>query len=127
MSPVPITSDQAPAAVGAYSQAVRTGDLVFCSGQVGINPETGELVSGGVQAETDQCLRNLSAVLEAAGLTLADVVKATVYLADIDDFKAMNEVYATYFELDPPARAAFAVKGLPLGAKVEIEAVATDL
>lgn len=127
MSPVPITSDQAPAAVGAYSQAVRTGDLVFCSGQLGINPETGEMVSGGVPAETDQCLRNLSAVLEAAGLTLADVVKATVYLADIDDFKAMNEVYATYFELDPPARAAFAVKGLPLGAQVEIEAVATDL
>ena len=127
MTPVPISSDNAPAAVGAYSQAVRTGDLVFCSGQVGLNPESGELVSGGIQEETHQCLKNLAAVLEAAGLGLADVVKATVYLADIGDFAAMNEVYATYFELDPPARAAFAVKDLPLGARVEIEAVATDL
>ena len=118
-----IATDKAPGAVGAYSQAVRAGDLVFCSGQLGIDPASGELVEG-VEAQTKRALENLTAVLEAAGATRADVVKTTVLLDSIGDFKAMNGVYAGFFPEDPPARAAFEAGALPLGALVEIEAIA---
>ncbi|SPT54455.1 Enamine/imine deaminase [Actinomyces bovis] len=124
-----IATQDAPAAVGPYSQAVSTGNAsgatVYLSGQIPLDPATGKLVEGDVQAQADRVLRNLGAVLSAAGLGFAHVVKTTVLLADINDFKAVNEVYSRYF-LGPvlPARAAFAVAALPLGARVEIEAVA---
>lgn len=119
----------APQAVGPYShaQVVRLhggSRLVFTSGQVGLDPTTGEIVAGEVAEQTAQVMKNLSAVLAGAALTLADVVKTTVYLTDMKDFKAMNEVYGRHFPTDPPARSTIAAVGLPLGARVEIEAVA---
>jgi 2-iminobutanoate/2-iminopropanoate deaminase len=119
-----ISTDSAPAAVGPYSQAVDAGDLLFVSGQIGLDPATGELVAGGVEAQTSRALDNLGAILEAAGLGFGHLVKCTVLLADIGDFKAVNGIYAERFGSDPPARAAFAAAGLPLGALVEIEAIA---
>jgi 2-iminobutanoate/2-iminopropanoate deaminase len=118
-----IHTDNAPAAVGPYSQGIDAGNLVFCSGQAGLDPATGQLVEG-VEAQTRQIFSNLSAVLEAAGLSLDDVVKTTVFLADMADFKAMNAIYATFFGETPPARSTVAVKGLPIGALVEIDAIA---
>lgn len=122
-SKVIISSQHAPAAIGPYSQAVRVGPFVFTAGQIGLDPATGQLVSGGIRAETERVLENLKAVLEAAGLSLADVVKTTVYLRDLNDFAAMNEVYARYFGEQPPARTTVQAT-LPRGAAVEIEAVA---
>lgn len=119
-----VTSTMAPAAVGPYSQAIAVGDLVFCSGQIGIDPATGALVDGGVEAEAERALRNLAAVLDAAGLGLADVAKATIFLADIADFGVVNAVYARFMPDPPPARTTVAVAGLPRGARVEIEAIA---
>lgn len=119
-----IQTDNAPAAVGPYSQAIVANGLVFTAGQVPLVPETGKLIQGDIQAQTRQALDNVKAVLEAAGSSLAQVVKVTVYLDDINDFAAMNEVYATYFTGEPPARSAFEVARLPLGAQIEIEAVA---
>lgn len=119
-----IHSNEAPAAIGPYSQAVRTGQLVFTSGQLGLIPETGALAEGGIEAQTRQALTNLSKVLEAAGLPMRHVVKTTVFLADMSDFAAMNAVYATFFSEPFPARSAVAVKSLPKGALVEIECVA---
>ena len=119
-----VSTTAAPGAVGPYSQAITTDDLVFCSGQVGLDPSTGELVSGGVEAETERVIRNLEAVLDAAGCTLADVVKTTCFLADINDFKRFNEVYAPFWPDPPPARSTFQVAALPRGAQVEIEAIA---
>jgi len=119
-----VSTTNAPAAVGPYSQAVRIGDLVFTAGQIGLEPATGVIEGRTIEEQTDQVLRNLKAVLEAAGSGLARVVKTTVFLADMNDFKAMNAVYATYFPADPPARSAVQVAALPLGARVEIEAVA---
>lgn len=119
-----IHSDNAPAAVGPYSQAIGAGDFVFCSGQLGVDPATGKFAGDDVQSQTRQALTNLRAVLAAAGTDLDHVVKATVYLADIGFFKDMNEVYAEFFGEVPPARAAFAVKDLPLGGLVEIEVIA---
>jgi putative endoribonuclease L-PSP len=123
-----VSTAAAPAAVGPYSQAVSTGSTgstVYISGQVPLDPATGALVEGGIQAQAERVLTNIGAILEAAGLSYADVVKTTVLLADIADFKAVNEVYARFFTGPVlPARAAFAVAGLPLGARVEIEAVA---
>jgi 2-iminobutanoate/2-iminopropanoate deaminase len=119
-----ITTGRAPAAIGPYSQAVRSGSLVFCSGQIPLDPATGQLVEGGIEAQTARVLDNLTAVLAAAGLTLGDVVKTTVFLVSMDDFPALNEVYARYFEEDPPARSTIGVAALPKGALVEIEAVA---
>lgn len=119
-----VTSTMAPAAVGPYSQAIAAGDLVFCSGQIGIDPATGALVDGGVEAEAERALRNLAAVLDAAGLGLADVAKATIFLTDIADFGAVNAVYARFMPDPPPARTTVAVAGLPRGARVEIEAIA---
>ena len=113
----------APTAQGPYSHAIVAGDYVFCSGQVGLDPVTGELVDG-IAAQADRALRNLGAVLEAAGCSHADIVKTTVFLAAIEDFGALNEVYAGFFGETPPARSTFAVAALPRGARVEIEAVA---
>ena len=119
-----VSTTGAPGAVGPYSQAIVTGDLVFCSGQVGLDPATGELVSGGVEAEAMRVIRNLEAVLDAAGCTLADVVKTTCFLADIADFQKFNAVYAGFWPDPPPARSTFQVAALPRGAQVEIEATA---
>lgn len=118
-----IHSDHAPAAIGPYSQAVRTGGLVFCSGQLGIDPATGKLAGDTVEAQAEQAARNVEAVLIAAGLSLEDVVKTTCLLADIADFAAFNAVYAKYF-VSKPARSCFAVKALPSGGLCEIEVVA---
>ncbi|TME12194.1 MAG: RidA family protein [Chloroflexi bacterium] len=119
-----VSTSAAPGAVGPYSQAIATDDLVFCSGQVGLDPATGELVAGGVEAEAERVIRNLEAVLDAAGCTLADVVKTTCFLADINDFAKFNAVYAPFWPDPPPARSTFGVAALPRGAQVEIEAIA---
>lgn len=119
-----ITTAKAPAAVGPYSQAVRSEDLIFTAGQVGLDPETGELVGGDIVAQTRQAIRNLAAVLEASGSSLERVVKTTVFMTDLADFSRMNGVYAEHFGPEPPARSTVQVAGLPLGAQVEIEAVA---
>jgi len=120
-----IATDGAPGAIGPYSQAVRSGDLVFCSGQIPLDPLTGQLVEGGIGSQTARVLANLAAVLAAADLKLANVVKTTVFLVSMDDFPAMNEVYALHFDEDPPARSTVAVAALPKGARVEIEAIAS--
>lgn len=127
MSKTVIQTQQAPAAIGPYSQGISaSGTLCFVSGQLPVDPETGVLVEGGIAAQTHQSLKNIQAVLAAAGMDLSNVVKTTVFLADIEDFGAMNEVYARYFTGDCPARAAFQVAALPKGAQVEIEAVAVN-
>ncbi len=120
-----ISTQNAPAAVGPYSQGVVAGNLVFTAGQIPIDPKTGKMIEGDIQAQTEQVLRNIQAVLEAAGSSLANVVKCTVFLADISEFGAMNEVYGRFFTNNPPARSAFQVAALPLGARIEIEAIAT--
>jgi 2-iminobutanoate/2-iminopropanoate deaminase len=119
-----IQSDAAPKAIGPYAVANRVGDLVFTAGQLGLDPQTMELVPGGIEAETRQALTNLSAVLAAANSSLAQVVKATVFLRDMNDFARMNAVYASFFTQDFPARSAVQVARLPKDAAVEIEAVA---
>lgn len=119
-----ISTDAAPAAIGPYSQAIRAGGWLFCSGQVPLDPGSGQLVPGGVAEQTVRVLDNLSGVLAAAGLGLGDVVKTTVFLIAMEDFGAMNEVYQTYFTGSPPARSTVAVASLPKGAQVEIEAIA---
>lgn len=120
----PIKSDKAPGAIGPYSQAIQAGDYLFTSGQVAMDPATGKLVEGGIEEQARQVMANLNAVLTAAGANFSMVVKATVFLADINDFAAFNGVYGEYFASDPPARSAFQVAALPLGAMVEIEMVA---
>jgi 2-iminobutanoate/2-iminopropanoate deaminase len=120
-----IATRGAPAAVGPYSQAIAAGDFVFCSGQVHLDPASGALVEGDISTQTARVLQNLSAVLEAAGLGLANVVKTTVFLVDINDFGAMNEVYGRYMPDPPPARSTIGVAALPKGARVEIELIAT--
>ena len=119
-----ISTDKAPGAIGPYSQAIKAGNLVFCSGQIPIDPVTGEFVSNDVTEQTEQVLKNLVAVLEAAGTGLANVVKTTVFLADMSDFAAMNEVYGRYFNENKPARATVQAARLPRDAKVEIECIA---
>lgn len=125
MTNTTIRADGAPAALGPYSHGVRTGSFVFTSGQVGLDPATGALVPGGIEAETRRTLLNLEAVLEAGGSGLRRVVKTSVYLADMQEFAAMNAVYATFFPADKPARTTVQVAGLPAGARVEIDAVGT--
>lgn len=115
---------EAPAAIGPYSQAIDAGDLVFLSGQVPIDPKTGELVKGDIAAQTERVLDNLAAVLSAAGCGFGDVVKTTIYLVDLGDFQAVNAVYAKRFSASPPARATVQVSALPKGAHVEIDAIA---
>ena len=119
-----VTTTGAPAAVGPYSQAIVSGDLVFCAGQLGLDPATSELVEGGVEAQAERALRNLTAVLDAAGASWNDVVKTTIFLASIDDFAAVNAVYVRHMPDPPPARSTFAVGALPKGGLVEIEAIA---
>ena len=118
-----IVTSSAPAAMAVYSQAIDAGGFVFCAGQIGIDPVSGELADG-VQAQAERVLKNLQGVLDAAGLTLADVVKTTCFLADIGDFQAFNEVYARFFPETPPARSTFAVGALPRGARIEVECIA---
>jgi 2-iminobutanoate/2-iminopropanoate deaminase len=119
-----VVSQQAPSAIGPYSQAVRTGNLVFVSGQLPVNPATGNFAEGGIKELTRQSIMNIQAILKEEGLTLADVVKTTVFLADMSDFAAMNEVYGQYFTKPFPARSAIAIKTLPKNALVEIECIA---
>jgi 2-iminobutanoate/2-iminopropanoate deaminase len=121
---MPVSTENAPAAIGPYSQAIRTGSLLFCSGQVPLDPASGELVKEDVTGQTRRCLENLSAVCEAAGASLSQAVRCTVYLTDMGDFARVNDVYAEFFgETDPPARVAIAVAGLPKGADIEIDAI----
>ena len=119
-----IHTDSAPAAIGPYSQAIQIGDLLFVSGQVPIDPDTGAVVEGDIQAQARQSLNNVKAILNAAGTNMGAVVKTTVFLADMNDFSAMNEVYAQFFQAPYPARSAVQVARLPKDVKVEIEAIA---
>ncbi len=120
-----VTTEHAPAAIGPYSQAIVAGDLVFCSGQIALDPTTGALVQGGVAAQAERVMENLKAVLGAAGSSLGHAVRCTVFLADMADFAAVNEVYARYFaDSTPPSRATVAVRELPKGAAVEIDCIA---
>jgi 2-iminobutanoate/2-iminopropanoate deaminase len=119
-----VSTDHAPAAIGPYSQAIRTGKLLFCSGQIPLDPATGEIVKEDVEGQAQRCLENLTAVCEAAGASLANAVRCTVYLTDMGDFARVNEVYGRFFEGDdPPARVAVAAAALPKGADVEIDAI----
>lgn len=119
-----ISTDKAPAAVGPYSQAVQVGNLLYTAGQIAIDPAIGKLIDGDVATQAEQVLHNLSAILEAAGSSTAHVIKTTVFLTDMADYVTVNTIYARFFDTVPPARSAVAVVGLPLGALVEIEAVA---
>jgi 2-iminobutanoate/2-iminopropanoate deaminase len=119
-----IATENAPKAVAAYSQAVEMNGTLFISGQVPIDPATGKLVEGGIEEQTLQVMKNIGAILEAAGYGYPDVVKSTCFLSDIANFKAMNDIYAQYYTENKPARSAFAVRDLPLGALVEIETIA---
>jgi 2-iminobutanoate/2-iminopropanoate deaminase len=123
MTRQPVSTSGAPAAIGPYSQGIASADLVFCSGQLGLDPASGELAEG-VEAQAERALRNLAAVLDAAGCSWGDVVKTTIYLADIGDFGAVNGVYAGYMPDPPPARSTFAVGALPKGGLIEIDAIA---
>lgn len=124
MDKTTIHTERAPGAIGPYSQAIRTGNTVYCSGQIGLDPQQGQITAPDIAGQTRQALRNLSAVLEAAGTDLRHVVKTTVFLTHMSDFAAMNEVYARHVGERPPARATIEVARLPSGALVEIEAVA---
>ena len=121
-----IATELAPKAIGPYSQGIRANGFVFCAGQTPIDPATSKLVEGDIAAQTRRVLQNLGAILDAAGTSLSKVVKTTVFLTDMANFKAMNEVYAEFFPEHPPARSTFAVAGLPLGASVEIECIALE-
>ncbi|MFQ5694861.1 MAG: RidA family protein [Terriglobia bacterium] len=119
-----IATEKAPGAIGPYSQGVKANGFLFCSGQVALDPATGQVVSGDIRAQTERVLKNLEAVLTAAGSSLAEVVKTTVFLTDLNDFAAMNEVYGTFFPENPPARATVEVRRLPKDVKVEIDLIA---
>ncbi len=119
-----IQTEKAPQAIGPYSQGIIAGGFIFCSGQIPLDPRTGTLVEGGIEEQTRQVLRNLSAVLEAAGSSLDDAVKCTVFLQDMNDFQAMNKIYAEFFKPPAPARAAVQVARLPRDVKIEIECIA---
>jgi 2-iminobutanoate/2-iminopropanoate deaminase len=120
----PVSTDQAPKAIGPYSQAIRAGQFLFLSGQVGFDPATGQLVPGGISEQTHRVLQNIAAILSAAGLSLDHVVKTTVFLAEMNDFAAMNDVYASYFKSPAPARSTVQAARLPRDARVEIEVIA---
>ena len=124
MTKTVISTSKAPEAIGPYSQAVGSGGFIFCSGQVGLDPASGELISTDVSEQTRQAMRNLEAVLSSAGAGFAEVVKGTAYLTDLGDFTTFNEVYGEFFKDEPPARATVGVAALPKGAKVEVECVA---
>jgi 2-iminobutanoate/2-iminopropanoate deaminase len=118
-----VSASGAPAAIGPYSHAVRSGGLLFCSGQIPLDPASGELVGETAAAQAQQCLENLSAVCEAAGAVLEEAVRLTIYMTDLGDFAAVNEVYGSFFAQDPPARVTIGVAALPKGAQVEIDAI----
>jgi 2-iminobutanoate/2-iminopropanoate deaminase len=121
---IAVATESAPAAIGPYSQGMRVGDLLFCSGQIPLDPSSGELVKEDIEGQARRCLQNLQAVCEAAGASLSNAVRCTVYLGDMADFARVNEVYAQFFDgADPPARVAIAAAGLPKGADVEIDAI----
>ncbi|MBO9367256.1 MAG: RidA family protein [Chloroflexi bacterium] len=119
-----IQTEKAPKAIGPYSQAVRVGSLIFTAGQIGLDPQSGELIAPDIENQTRQALTNLKHILEAAGASLSDVIKTTVFLQDMTEFPRMNAVYAEFFPQNPPARSTVAVAALPKGARVEIEAIA---
>ena len=119
-----IQTDKAPKAIGPYSQAIESNGMLFISGQIPVNPATGAIVEGGIAEQTEQVMKNIGAILEEAGYTFKNVIKSTCLLSDMANFKTMNEVYAKYYFEEPPARAAFAVKELPLSVLVEIETIA---
>lgn len=120
-----ITTNQAPPAIGPYSQAIQSNGWLFVSGQIAINPTTNELIGGNINQQTQQVLENIKAIVRSAGSSLADIVKTTVYLKDMNEFQAMNDVYGQYFSQDPPARATIEVTRLPKNVKIEIDAIAT--
>jgi 2-iminobutanoate/2-iminopropanoate deaminase len=120
-----IQTNNAPAAIGPYSQAIETGGTLYISGQIALDPENMKVVEGGIQEQTERVLKNVGAILKEAGYDYGDVVKSTCLLSDMADFKAMNEIYGRFYSENPPARAAFAVKELPLGVLIEIETIAT--
>lgn len=120
----PVKTDGAPAPIGPYSQAVAAGDELFCSGQVALDPHTGELVGSDAAAQAERAMQNLEAVLAAGGMSFENVVKTTIFLIDMNDFPAVNDVYARFFDAAKPARSTVAVAGLPRGARVEIDAIA---
>ena len=124
MTRTTVSTPQAPAAIGPYSQAVVHDGVIYTAGQVGIDPQTGKLVEGGIEAQTRQALSNLQAILEASGTSMANVIRTTVYMQDLADFAAMNQVYAGFFAQDPPARSTTQAAALPLGALVEIDVMA---
>jgi 2-iminobutanoate/2-iminopropanoate deaminase len=119
-----ISTSEAPAAIGPYSQAVRSGRFLFCSGQIPLDPKSGQIISGDIAAQTRRVLDNIAAVLRAEGLTFDNVVKTTIFVTDLGDFQTVNEIYGSYFKQDPPARSTVQVSALPKGAKVEIEVIA---
>src|ERR1700716_4035210 len=119
-----ISTNDAPAAVGPYSQAVRAGSTIYCAGQIPLDPKSGQIVSGGVDAQTRRVMENITAVLKAEGLSFDNVVKTTIFLMDLGDFQTVNEIYGSYFKQQPPARSTVQVAGLPKGARVEIEVIA---
>jgi 2-iminobutanoate/2-iminopropanoate deaminase len=119
-----ISTNEAPAAVGPYSQAVRAGSMVFCAGQIPLDPKTAQIVSGDIGEQTRRVLENITAVLKADGLTFENIVKTTIFLTDLGDFQTVNEIYGSYFKQAPPARSTVQVSALPKGARVEIEAIA---
>ena len=118
-----VSASDAPAAIGPYVHAIRSGNLLFCSGQIGLDPRTGELAGRSAADQAGRCLENLAAICNAAGTTLGNAVRLTIYMTDMDAFEAVNEVYGSFFESDPPARVTIGVSALPRGAKVEIDAV----
>jgi 2-iminobutanoate/2-iminopropanoate deaminase len=120
-----IRTDLAPAAIGPYSQAIRIGDFLYLSGQIALDPKSGNFLSGEIKKETEQTIKNISAILQAEGLELENIIKTTVYLFDLNDFVKMNQIYEKYFSKNQPARACVQVAALPRGAKIEIEAIAT--
>jgi 2-iminobutanoate/2-iminopropanoate deaminase len=119
-----ISTTDAPAAVGPYSQAVRVGSTIYCAGQIPLDPKSGQIVSGGVDVQTRRVMDNVTAVLKAEGLTMENIVKTTIFLMDLNDFQTMNEIYGSYFKQAPPARSTVQVAGLPKGARIEIEVIA---
>ena len=120
-----IQTEQAPAAIGPYSQAIRIGDFLYTSGQIALDPESGIFLSGEIEEETEQTLKNISAILQAGGVNFENVIKTTVYLSDLNDFTRMNQVYEKYFSKNKPARACVEVAALPKGAKIEIDVIAS--
>src|SRR5213076_70262 len=119
-----ISTSDAPAAVGPYSQAVRVGSTIYCAGQIPLDPKTGQIVSGGIDAQTRRVLDNIAAVLKAEGLGFENIVKTTIFLTNLADFQSVNEIYGSYFKKEPPARSTVQVPALPKGANVEIEVIA---